>query len=265
MKKLTRFSMWQIKALQYGALFSVVFFAPLADWTGWNLVGALTAYYVYSAIGVSMVMHRYWSHRSFEFRWPWLGKVLTIVAALAGRGSPLAWVHIHRTHHRHADADGDPHRPGDVLKVFSFGTTQITSFSPARVADLLGQRLHRVLHDYYLLVIVAWLLTLGLVGGFNCLYFGWVLPAVAYQLAQDIWNYYGHKATAWWDYQTWGDSWVNGRLVSSPQSKNNPLLFPLVLGEAWHNNHHAFPNQYRMSYKDWEADPVAWIIERIKK
>lgn len=263
MKRLTRFGMWQIKALQYGALFAVPFFATVVSWSVWSVLAAVCAYYAYSALGVSMMYHRYWSHRAFEFRWPWMKYPLTVLAALAGRGSPLAWVHIHRTHHRHADADGDPHRPSDSLKVFSFGTTNIQKFVPARVADLLGQRLHRWLHDYYLLVTVAWALLLLLLGGFDCLYFGWLLPLVMYQVAQDVWNYYGHVETRW-SYQTWGDSWINGKLVDRPQSQNNSLLYPLVLGEAWHNNHHKWPNNHRTSYKEWEADPVAWIIERIK-
>jgi stearoyl-CoA desaturase (delta-9 desaturase) len=263
MKRITRFGMWQIKTLQYGALLSVVFFASVASWSVWSVLGSVCAYYAYSAIGVSMMMHRYYSHRAFEFKWPWMKYPLTLVAALAGRGSPLAWVHIHRTHHRHADQDGDPHRPGDSLKVFSFGTTSIQKFSPARVADLLGTKLHRWLHDYYLLVMVTWASTLLLLGGFNLLYFGWLLPMVMYQVAQDIWNYYGHKET-FMSYKNWGESYLNGRLVDFNESVNNSLLYPLVLGEAWHNNHHKWPNNYRLSYREYEKDPVAWIIERIK-
>lgn len=265
MKKLTRFGMWQIKTIQYGALFSVPFFATVVDWSLTGLIVAYLAYFLYSAVGISMMYHRFYAHRAFEFRWPWLKYPLTIIGALAGRGSPLAWVHIHRTHHRHADQEGDPHRTGDSLKVFSFGTTNIQKFSPARVADLLGQRMHRWLHDYYLVLMVAWAGGLVLLGGLNLLYFGWLLPMVGYQLAQDLWNYYGHKETKFYSYQTWGDSWENGKLVDPPQSQNNPFLYWLVLGECWHNNHHKFPNNYRMNYFDYETDPIGWVIERIKK
>jgi stearoyl-CoA desaturase (Delta-9 desaturase) len=264
MKKLTRFAMWQIKTIQYGALVSALFFAPVVDWSALAVALSLIAYYVYSAVGVSMMYHRYWSHRAFEFKWKWLRWPLTLLGAFAGRGSPLAWVHIHRTHHRNADKEGDPHRPGDTLKVFSFGTTNINQFSPARVADLLGQKMHRWLHDYYLLFMLNWVSVLGIVGGLEAVYFGWVLPVVMYQLAQDLWNYYGHKRSPNWSYQNWGCSYRNGVLLDDPLSQNNILLYPLVLGEAWHNNHHQWPNSYRMSYRDYEPDPIAWLIERIK-
>lgn len=265
MKRLTRFGMWQIKTIQYGALFAAIFFAPVADWSLMTGLIAFLMAHVYGSIGISMMYHRYYSHRSFEFRWAWLEYPLAMLGAFAGRGSPMAWAHIHRTHHKCADKEGDPHKPGDSLKVFSFDTTKIHKFVPLRVVDLLGRKFQRALHDYYLLIILGWLLILGMIGGFNALYFGWIVPAVLYQLFQDIWNYYGHKATGW-SYQNWGGECSTRTRYEYVEnySQNNSLLYPMVLGEAWHNNHHQFPGNYRMSYRDYEADPVAWLIERIK-
>jgi stearoyl-CoA desaturase (delta-9 desaturase) len=36
-------------------------------------------------------------------------------------------------------------------------------------------------------------------------------------------------------------------------------------GEGWHNNHHAFPADYRFGKKWYEIDITAYIIEWIKK
>jgi hypothetical protein len=55
-------------------------------------------FYSYSILGISMMLHRYYSHKSFKLdnlaKW-----FYTVFAVLAGRGSPLGWVYIHRIHH----------------------------------------------------------------------------------------------------------------------------------------------------------------------
>jgi stearoyl-CoA desaturase (delta-9 desaturase) len=48
-------------------------------------------------------------------------------------------------------------------------------------------------------------------------------------------------------------------------STNVPWLFPLVLGECWHNNHHARPGSSHfgsvVSGKWWEFDPSGTFIK----
>ena len=54
-------------------------------------------------------------------------------------------------------------------------------------------------------------------------------------------------------------------------TKNNDVnvawLFPLILGEAWHNNHHADAKNPKFGRRWWELDPTYWLIKliRIKK
>jgi stearoyl-CoA desaturase (delta-9 desaturase) len=48
-------------------------------------------------------------------------------------------------------------------------------------------------------------------------------------------------------------------------SINSPWLFPLILGEAWHNNHHGEgrnPNYGGRRW--WEIDPTFWFIQLIR-
>jgi stearoyl-CoA desaturase (delta-9 desaturase) len=38
------------------------------------------------------------------------------------------------------------------------------------------------------------------------------------------------------------------------------------MGEAWHNNHHAFPRSARHGLRPWEIDPsalVIWVMRRL--
>ena len=37
-------------------------------------------------------------------------------------------------------------------------------------------------------------------------------------------------------------------------------LAPFSLGEAWHNNHHAFPTSAAHGLRWWEVDLSAWVI-----
>jgi stearoyl-CoA desaturase (delta-9 desaturase) len=37
------------------------------------------------------------------------------------------------------------------------------------------------------------------------------------------------------------------------------------LGEAWHNNHHAFPTSARHGLGRWQVDPGAWLIAALER
>jgi fatty-acid desaturase len=69
-----------------------------------NIVLMIVSFYIYSILGLSMTMHRYYTHKSFE-----LNKVMhwlfTFIAILTGRGSPLGWVYVHRQHHAYSDTE----------------------------------------------------------------------------------------------------------------------------------------------------------------
>ncbi|HWW95646.1 MAG TPA: acyl-CoA desaturase, partial [Vicinamibacteria bacterium] len=38
-----------------------------------------------------------------------------------------------------------------------------------------------------------------------------------------------------------------------------------TLGEAWHNNHHAFPTSARHGLRWWQLDPSAWLISLLQR
>ena len=43
------------------------------------------------------------------------------------------------------------------------------------------------------------------------------------------------------------------------------MLAPVTLGEAWHNNHHAFPTSARHGLGRWQLAPGAWLITRLER
>ena len=48
-------------------------------------------------------------------------------------------------------------------------------------------------------------------------------------------------------------------------SRNLAWLAPLAFGEAWHNNHHAFPTSARHGLSRWQVDPGAWLISALER
>ena len=49
------------------------------------------------------------------------------------------------------------------------------------------------------------------------------------------------------------------------RSTNNFLLAVPNLGEAWHNNHHAFPNSAMFGLRWWQFDIGGWVIRTFEK
>ena len=50
------------------------------------------------------------------------------------------------------------------------------------------------------------------------------------------------------------------RFDTDDMSRNLLWLAVPTLGEAWHNNHHAFPTSARHGLRWWQLDPSAWLI-----
>ncbi len=49
------------------------------------------------------------------------------------------------------------------------------------------------------------------------------------------------------------------------ESRNLAWLAPLSFGEAWHNNHHAFPTSAAHGLRRWQIDPGAWLISSLER
>ena len=162
----------------------------------------------------------------------------------------MARVHIHRGHHAHADTENDPHAPS-TFKLFSFKSANISEFKPLIVRDMLKKKHHILLHEkYWYFVAVFPILTL--LGGFNLFFFSYLFPIVILQIVQDLWNYFSHTG-----------GYKNFKLTNN--SRNVVWLWPLIGGEAWHNNHHACSKIWMTNFKWWEFDPVGRVITWIRK
>ena len=82
-------------------------------------------------------------------------------------------------------------------------------------------------------------------------YWAWIVPAMLIQFSTSNFNYFGHT-TGYRNY------------VTKDQSRNNPWLWPIILGEAWHNNHHSDAKNFSTKRKYWEIDPLVWLIKLVE-
>lgn len=53
--------------------------------------------------------------------------------------------------------------------------------------------------------------------------------------------------------------------VTGDDSRNLRWLASITLGEAWHNNHHAFPTSARHGLGRRQPDPSAWVIDALER
>jgi stearoyl-CoA desaturase (delta-9 desaturase) len=53
--------------------------------------------------------------------------------------------------------------------------------------------------------------------------------------------------------------------ATGDESRNLGWLAPITFGEAWHNNHHAFPTSARHGIGLHQPDPGAWLITGLER
>lgn len=219
-----------------------------------NMVLTIISFYVLNILGNWMMLHRYYSHKSFEFKNDLVKWVFTSLAVLAGRGSPLGWVYLHRKHHAYSDTEKDPHSPKYLgYKIFGFSHYKKQEEEKMQifiVKDLMTTE-QLFIHKWYIAIILAFVCILALIN-IELLYFAWILPAFLVHLSQNNFNYFGH-ISGYRNFET------------KDNSRNNVFLFPFILGEAWHNNHHHDAKNYSTKNRKYEFDPLSVVINIIKK
>jgi stearoyl-CoA desaturase (delta-9 desaturase) len=55
------------------------------------------------------------------------------------------------------------------------------------------------------------------------------------------------------------------RFHTDDESRNLAWLAPISFGEAWHNNHHAFPTSAFHGLRRSEIDPGGWVIRVLER
>lgn len=217
-----------------------------------NFLLMLVGYFLYSGCGVSIMMHRYWSHRSFEFKHHILKKVFTYLSILSGRGSPLGWVYVHRIHHAFSDTTKDPHDPNTIgWKILFPHLVKYGESIDKKIIKDLYNREHLNINKYYSLYIICWSVFL-LIIDIELFLFFYAIPLmltfIGLSLFVMLTHMYGYE-----------------NFKTRDNSKNNWFISLILWGEGWHNNHHHDPSRYTTKIKWWEIDLLGTVIRLIKK
>jgi fatty-acid desaturase len=217
-----------------------------------NCLLIFTGYFLYSGIGISMTMHRYLTHKSFEFSNKFIKWICIWFALMAGRGGLLGWVYTHRMHHAFSDTEKDPHFVNFNLKGMFFPSySHLTQKINLRIIkDLLDQK-YINLDKYYHLLLLIWATFLFLISP-ELLYFFWIVPVALTHIILNSFIYIGH-ISGYKNYE------------HRDNSVNSWIYGILFWGEGWHNNHHKNPQNWSMTVKWWEIDLIALIINLVKK
>ena len=215
---------------------------------GWaNLALVLGCYGLMMGCGITVTLHRYLSHRSFEFRHPALKLFFLACATWALVGPPLGWAMVHRDHHRFPDTERDPHSP----HVLGFAQVQwlpmFARVARPQIKDLLADPLVMFLSRHYFALHAALFVLLALAGErwLVCLYLA--PAALAWNMGSFV-NTLNHMI----GYRNFD---------TADRSTNHAVLGYLTFGEGWHNNHHHQPaSPVFGDVRPWEFDGGKWLI-----
>ncbi len=220
-------------------------------------VGVAVALYLLRMFAITGFYHRYFAHRSFKTSRA--GQFLFgLLGASAVQRGPVWWAAHHRHHHAWSDRPEDPHSPrhkGFLVSHMGWFLTK-GGFRPdlRRVRDLLQFPELRWLDRYD--IAVPALLAAGLFGA------GEALAHYRPELGTDggqllVWGFFISTVAVYHATYTINSlSHVFGqrRYPTGDDSRNNPWLALITLGEGWHNNHHYYPSSVRQGFYWWELD-----------
>jgi stearoyl-CoA desaturase (Delta-9 desaturase) len=252
----------------------------VAAWFSWDgllkpsdlIVFAIV--YALTGLGVTVGFHRLFTHRSFKTR-PAVRATLAILGSAAIEGPVISWVADHRKHHAFADEPGDPHSPHVDHGVGWSGALRGLMHahvgwlfrhdqrgSRSRYApDLLRDPVVRFVDRTFFVWAIGglalafglgWAIGGSLVAGLTGLLWGggvrmFLLHHVTYSI-NSICHVFGRR-----------------RFDTSDESRNVAWLSLISFGEAWHNNHHAFPTSARHGLGRGQLDPSALVISGLER
>jgi fatty-acid desaturase len=87
----------------------------------------------------------------------------------------------------------------------------------------------------------------------------WLVWGITVRVAASV---TGHWLVGYFAHNRGPRSWhIEGAGV---QGYNVPYCGLITMGEAWHNNHHAFPSSARLGLRDGETDPGWWVLRTLQ-
>jgi stearoyl-CoA desaturase (delta-9 desaturase) len=264
-----------------GTITAVPFIALLVVawqlWTDllfWSDLIVFAIMYVSTGLGITVGFHRLFTHRAFKTK-KGVRATLAILGSAAIEGPIISWVADHRKHHAFADLPGDPHSPhvdhGNGLRGALRGLLH------AHVGWLFIHT-QRGRHERYAPDLMAdptirwvnkWFFAWAIGGLLAAFVLGWLIGGTLHTaLTGLLWGgavrmLVLHHVT--YSINSLCHFFGRRSFETRDESRNLAWLSLLSFGEAWHNNHHAFPTSAVHGFRRWQIDSsaaVIWVLEK---
>ncbi len=229
------------------------------------------ALWAVTGLGLTVGYHRRFSHRAFDCG-PGVDAALIVMASMAARGPMFSWAAMHRRHHERSDREGDLHSPNlfgasRLARLRGFAHAHFTWMARHPypnagyyIPDLLQQPgLLRWNRRYYVCVaaglalpaLIGGLVTQSWSGAASAFLWGGVIRLFVVEHTMNAINSLAHLI---------GDRpFARG----ADASRNLAWASIATWGEAWHNNHHAFPWSAAFGFGARQPDPGLWFIRAL--
>ena len=240
----------------------------------WTDVFLFIGMYLFTGLGITVGFHRHLTHRAFKAK-PWLHGLLGIAGSAAIEGPVISWVADHRKHHTFADELGDPHSPhvdhghgwsGAMRGLFHahvgwlFIHTQRGNkerFAPDLIKDPIIKKIDETfliwaIGGLLLPFFLGWAIGGTIIAGLTGLLWGglvrvFVLHHFTYSI-NSLCHVFGKQP-----------------FDTGDESRNLALIAIPTMGEAFHNNHHAFPTSAVHGLGRHQVDLSAIVIDLLEK
>lgn len=209
--------------------------------------------------GHSLGMHRLLIHRSYECP-KWMEYLFVYLGTLVGMAGPIGMIKQH-------DLRDWAQRQSRCHDYLLHGSGMLKDAwwqlnCDLRLAngpefnieeDVLSDRFYRFIEKTWLLHQLVVAIPLYWIGGLNWLVWGVSVRIVVSVGGHWLIGYFAHNDGE----RTWR---VEGAAV---QGHNIRLAGLLSMGEAWHNNHHAYPGSAMLGLYTDEPDPGWWVLNAL--
>lgn len=224
-----------------------------------------------SGLGITVGYHRLFTHKSFKVSRP-VKYVLHFLGLIAGQGGAISWAALHRQHHRYSDKEGDPHSPnlageGFIKACQGMLHSHFTWMKKHRypnvlhyVPDLIVDRDILLLDRHYKKIFVIGLIIPGLISYFFFNTYASFLSGLM------IGGFVRVVLTGniIWAINSFLHLFGTRAFNTKDNSRNSALISPISFGEAWHNNHHAFPGSAAFGLMWYQFDLGYYLIRLLE-
>lgn len=212
-------------------------------------------------LGHSLGMHRRLIHRSYDCPL-WLERSFVYLGTLVGMAGPYGMI---RQHDIRDWAQRQPQCHAFLAHRSSMlrdGWWQLhcelrLAHPPALIMEkqVRDDRYYQFLERTWMAQQLPWAVLFFFLGGMP-----WLVWGIAARIAASV---TGHWLVGYFAHNSGPRSWhIQGAGV---QGYNVRYCGFITMGEAWHNNHHAFPASARLGLHEGEIDPGWWVLLALKR